>query len=121
MSPVKWLNIGLRGLMETGIVLGLGYWGYQTGEGTIWKIILAVGAPLVGFGFWGLVDFHRLGKTAEPLRLIQELTISGLTAIALYSAGAHIAGWFMGILSVVQHAMTYMAGEKLLKEKAGHE
>jgi hypothetical protein len=41
-----------------------------------------LGAPLVGFGFWGAVDFHQAGRFAEPLRLIQELAISALAAVA---------------------------------------
>jgi len=63
-SKLKWFNIGLRGLMEAGIIIALGYWGYQTGQGKLMKILLAVGAPLLGFGFWGAVDFHRAGRMA---------------------------------------------------------
>jgi len=33
-------------------------------------------------GFWGAVDFHQAGRLAEPLRLVQELAISGLAAVA---------------------------------------
>ena len=54
-------NLILRSLMEFGIVAGFGVWGYHTGQGLLLKIVLAVGVPLVGFGFWGAVDFHQLG------------------------------------------------------------
>ncbi len=119
MSFLKWLNVGLRGLMEAGIVLALGYWGYHISDNRIWKIILTIVVPLVGFGFWGMVDFHQFRNIGEILRLLQELVISGLAAIALYSAGAHIPGWGLGILSVVHHALTYLLGERLIKEKSG--
>ena len=40
MTPtLKWFNIGLRALMELGIVLALGYWGYQAGNSTAMKIL----------------------------------------------------------------------------------
>ena len=79
--------------METGIVAVLAYPGYHTGTSTGTKIILAVVAPLLGFGFWGAVDFHQAGRLTEPLRRIRELAISGLAAVALYAAGQHILGW----------------------------
>jgi len=75
-------NIALRGLMEFAIVLGFAYWGYRTGGTTAGKIGLAIAAPAVGFGFWGLVDFRQAGKAAEVLRLLQELLLSGSAAAA---------------------------------------
>lgn len=61
LSPTQLLILAMRAVMETGIIVGLAYWGWQTGAGTIAKVALALGAPLIGFGFWGLVDFHSAG------------------------------------------------------------
>ena len=116
MSFMKWVNLALRSIMELGIVIGLGYWGYQTGESDISRILLCTGAPLIGFGFWGAVDFHQLGRVAEPLRLIQELVISGLAALALYTAGAHVPGWMLALISVIHHLLVYLLGDRLLKQ-----
>ena len=90
----------LRVLMEAGIVAAFAYWGYRAGAGTGMKILLAAGAPALGFGFWGAVDFRQAGRLAEPLRLLQELAISGLAAVAVYAAGQHVLGWALGLLSV---------------------
>ena len=84
-STLKWFNIGLRGLMEFGIVFALGYWGYRLGNSAGVKLLLAIGVPLVGFGFWGLVDFRQAGLLVEPLRLVQELMISGLKNLVVCS------------------------------------
>ncbi len=102
--------------MEAGIVLGLGYWGYHAGHSPFSKFALAVLAPVAGFGFWGLVDFHRFGKISEILRLIQELVITGLVVVLLYITGAHTTAWILGVLSVVYHALVYIAGDTLLKK-----
>lgn len=115
IATLKWFNVGLRGVMELGIVIALGYWGYKTGEGTTMKILLSIGAPLIGFGFWGLVDFRNAGSLAEPLRLIEELIISGLAALAWYVAGAQSMGWMLGIISIVHHVLVYALGGALLK------
>ena len=96
-SKLKTLNLALRGIMETGIVAGLAYWGFHTGKNTGMKILLCVGAPLLVFGFWGSYDFHNFRKWSELLRLIQELILSFLAAITTYVSGLHFWGWFLGI------------------------
>jgi len=115
-STFKWFNVGLRALMEVGIVVALGYWGYMTGSNAGMKILLGIAAPLMGFGIWGLVDFRQAGAMAEPLRLVEELIISGLAALAWYVAGAQIWGWALVLLSVVHHTLVYLLGGALLKQ-----
>ena len=104
--------------MEAGIVGALAWWGYRAGAGTGMKILLAVGAPALGFGLWGAVDFHQAGRLAEPLRLLQELAISGLAAAAIYAAGQHLLGWALGLLSAAYHALVYLQGGRLLKHRS---
>jgi len=55
--------------MEFGIVLGFAYWGYHVGTCTLSKILIAIGAPVVVFSFWGFIDFHQAGRMAVALRL----------------------------------------------------
>ncbi len=117
LVKLKWVNVVLRAVMETGIVLGLGYWGYQTGQGTGMKILLTIGLPLLGFGFWGTVDFHQAGSMAETIRLFQELIISGLAAAAFYTSGLHTAGWILAVITVIHHCLVYLLGERLIKNK----
>jgi Protein of unknown function (DUF2568) len=116
-SNVLWITLGLRALMETGVVIGLGYWGYQTGPGVPAKVALAIVAPLLGFGFWGTVDFHQAGRAAESLRLAQELIVSGLAALAVWSAGQPTLGLVMALLSILYHALVYATGGRLLKPR----
>ena len=103
--------------MEMGIIVALGWWGVQTGDSVGMKIALGIAVPVIGFGFWGLVDFHRTGSIAEPLRLIQELVVSGLAAVAWYTAGQHTLGLMLGLLSIIYHTMVYTVGETLLKHR----
>ena len=109
------VNVALRGLMEAGIVCGLGFWGYRFGHSVFLKVTMTLGAPLLLFGFWGLVDFRRAGRLAEPLRLVQELVVSGLAAAALYVAGQQALGAALALLSLVHHALVYALGERLVK------
>ncbi|HKJ80590.1 MAG TPA: YrdB family protein [Ignavibacteriaceae bacterium] len=115
ISKLKIFNLTLRGIIESGIVAGLAYWGFFTGYNLTMKLILGVGAPLLIFGFWGAYDFHNFGKLSEALRLIQELILSGFTAIVLYTTGQHFLGWALGIISIIHHLFVYLLGETLLK------
>jgi hypothetical protein len=115
LAKVKWFNVALRGLMETGLVIALGYWGFQTGRTIGVKILLGIGVPFLVFGFWGLIDFHQAGSLSEPLRLSQELVITGLAALALIFVGQPALGFTLGLVSLVHHALVYLQGDTLLK------
>lgn len=111
---VTWLNLGLRVGLEVGVVAAFAFWGYRVVDGG-WRPLLAVAAPLAGFGFWGLIDFRQAGRWAELLRLVEELVISGLAALALLSIGAHTAAAMLLGLSLGYHGSVYFAGERLLR------
>lgn len=113
-SRLVWINVGLRALVEIGVIAGLAYWGYQLAEGVLVSLLLAAGAVLIGFGFWGLVDFRQAGRWAEPMRLTQELAISGLVAAAWWTSGIPVLGVALGSTSAVYHVLVYVAGDRLL-------
>jgi hypothetical protein len=115
-GTLLWINLTLRGLMEAGIIAALGFWGLHTGSTPVLKALLGIGAPLLGFGFWGLVDFHQAGSLAEPLRLAQELIITGLAVIALYQTNQPGFGLALAVVFIVQHALVYGTGGSLLKK-----
>jgi hypothetical protein len=101
--------------MEAGVVLGLGYWGYHTGGSTGMRFLLAIGAPALVFGFWGFVDFRWMGRTAEGVRLLQELVITAAVGYALISTGQYVLGWGMIGISVVYHTLVYLLGDRLVE------
>jgi Protein of unknown function (DUF2568) len=115
-EKLRWLNVGLRALMELGIVVAFAFWGFHTPDSTVMKLVLGVGAPVIVFGFWGLVDFRGTGRVGEPLRLIQELVISGLAAVAWYASGQHLLGLALAGTSIVYHTLVYAIGDRLLRQ-----
>ena len=119
MTTSERINLLLRVTMETGVVAALGFWGYHAGGSTAARIGLMVAAPALGFGLWGAVDFHQAGRLGEPLRLVQELTISALAAVAWYVAGHHGLGIALGALSLAYHLLVYATGGRLLTPARG--
>ncbi len=120
MSTNERINLVLRVTMETAVVVALGFWGYHTGGSAAARVGLMLAVPVVGFGFWGAVDFHQAGRWSEPLRLTQELVISGLAALAWYAAGYRALGIALGALSLVYHALVYATGTRLLETSESH-
>lgn len=117
VKTIRWINIVLRAVMEAGIVLAFGYWGFHTGSNNRIHILLGIFTPLVVFGFWSLVDFHNMSKFSELYRLLQELIISLLAAFAAYKQGAIAFGIGLAILSLIYHSLVYLNGDRILKKK----
>ena len=115
MTTLRTINLGLRGTMEAGIVLAFGAWGYHLGGTSGMTVLLCIVAPLLGFGFWGLVDFRGARRFSEPLSLVPELFISGLAVWAFVAIGWRIPGCILGSMSVVHHVLVYLLGDRLLK------
>jgi Protein of unknown function (DUF2568) len=120
VTRVERVLLTLRVAMEIGIVAALAYWGVHTGGSTGAKILLGLGAPAVGFGFWGAVDFHSAGRLAESLRLVQELGVSLLAAVAWFGAERPIAAGALAAISIVYHALVYATGGRLLEPAQLH-
>ena len=108
-------NVALRGLLETCIVVTFAYCGFTVTSDPATRLVLAVLAPLVVFGFWGAVDFRFAGRHAEVLRLTQELAVTILASAALYGTDHHVLAWLLLLLSLVHHTAVYLLGERLLK------
>ncbi len=115
MQPMERLNLALRGTMEFGVVAGFAFWGASRGASTGAHLLFGVLVPVIGFGVWGAIDFRWAGRAAEPLRLTEELLLSGLAAAAFWASGHALLGATLAALSVVHHIMVYLLGGRLLR------
>ncbi len=50
LTVLKNANLALAFFLELGVLAALGYWGFQTGQGTIAKIGLGISAPALAAG-----------------------------------------------------------------------
>ena len=106
MSAIKSANLALRFLLELCALAALAYWGFQTGRGTIAKLGLGIGAPLLGAVIWGTFVAPRTPvEVPGPVRLALELTVFGPAAAALYAAGRPSLAWALAVAYAVNRAL----------------
>lgn len=88
MEFLKFINLGLRFLLELCILAIFGYWGFQTGGNTVMKFLLGLGAPILFAVVWGAFLAPKSPmRLHEPWLFLLELVIFSLAAWALYSTG----------------------------------
>ena len=102
MDAVKSLNLALRFLLEVCAVMAVGYWGFRTGHGTLAKLILGLGGPVLVIVVWGTFVAPKAAVSIpEPVRFVLGLVILLAAAIALIAAGPQVLGIVFGILIIV--------------------
>ncbi|MCC6615095.1 MAG: YrdB family protein [Anaerolineae bacterium] len=85
---LKPLNLALRFLLEICLLIALGYWGFSTQSEIVPKILLGIGAPLIAAIVWGVLLAPASNRRlADPLRLLAEIVIFAVGALALAAAG----------------------------------
>lgn len=88
MELLKMINIGLRFLLELWFLVIFGYWGFTTGSGTLPKIVLGVGAPILFAVTWGTwLAPKSTTRLSEPWLFLLELVIFVLASGSLFSTG----------------------------------
>ena len=111
LSIIKNANLALAFFLELGVLAALGYWGFQTGQGTIAKIGLGIGAPALAVVVWWLfgapqAKWHLKGV----FRLLLEVIFFGSAAVALYAAGQHVLGVAFALLFVLNTVLVSLLG-----------
>lgn len=88
MEAIKFINVGIRFLLELCILAIFGYWGFKTGSQTLTRILLGVGSPILFAIIWGtFLAPKSTMRLHEPWLFLLEITLFGLAAWALYNTG----------------------------------
>lgn len=83
-------NLALKFLLELGALAAFAYWGSRTGPTAV-NVVLGIGAPLAMAVVWGTWAAPRAPRRLERARrVILELSVFALAALALIAAGAPV-------------------------------
>ena len=86
MAGLKAVLLVVRFGLELAALVALGYWGFTTG-GTVVRIVLGIGAPLLAAVLWGLFVSPKAKYGNEVLRAAFEIVVFGGAALALADSG----------------------------------
>ena len=104
-------NLGLRFVLELGMLAALAAWGIHTGGSTVADILLAVAAPAVAAVLWGLYAAPRSARRLSGGRLLAvQLVLLGLGAAALLAAGWTVLGLVFALLIAVNALLLELSG-----------
>ncbi len=114
------INLAFRFLLELMILLALGVWGWQKGDGLL-RIVPAIGAPLIAAVLWGTFRVPNdpgRAPVAVPgvLRLVLELALFGVSVWALADIGAITWSWILGIAVAIHYVISYDRIAWLIKQ-----
>lgn len=86
MELIKMLNLAVRFLLELGVLIIMGNWGFKIGNNLWMKLLLGIGSPLLFAVVWGtfLAPKSTL-RLSQPWLLLVELVIFCLAGWALFS------------------------------------
>jgi hypothetical protein len=112
LTMIKNANLALAFFLELCVLAALGYWGFQTGQGTIARIGLGIGAPAVAVVVWALFGapnsaWRLQGSWLLTLRVV----FFGSAAVALFTAGQRVLGVVFGLVFVVNLVLIYAWGQ----------
>jgi hypothetical protein len=108
LTVLKNANLALAFFLELGVLAALGYWGFQTGQGTIAKIGLGIGAPAVAVVVWALFGAPKsMWHLQGPWFLMLRVVFFGSAAVALFIAGQRVLGVAFALVFVVNLVLIY--------------
>ena len=112
MAILKGANLALAFLLELCALAALGYWGFHAGRGTLAKVGLGLGAPLLATVVWGLFVAPK-AAVAVPgaVHLALEVAVFGLAAVALYAAGQARPALAFALLVVLNRVLIAVWGQ----------
>ena len=108
LSLLKNTNLVLTFLLELSVLVALGYWGVQTGQGLLAKIGLALGALALAAAVWALFGAPKATWPLQGYRhLIVDAVFFGAAAIALFLAGQRQLAVAFMLVVVINKILAY--------------
>lgn len=106
---IKGANLLLRFLLELCALGALGYWGFKTGNATITKLVLGVGAPLVAAVVWGTFLSPRAPVQLPALTVLMlQALVFGSAAAALVATGHRTLALVFVVIVVINAFLMYL-------------
>jgi hypothetical protein len=120
MGLLKGANLALRFVMELCLLAAQCYWGFHVGNGTIVKIVLGIGAPVLIALVWGTFMAPKARvRLSRPLHLVMEVVLFGLGTAALFVAGHPWLAVIFAVAAVLNRVLIAVWGQESISHGRG--
>src|ERR687892_659957 len=107
-APWESVNLAVRFILEVGVLVALGHWGWKTGEGAM-RWVFAIGAVLAAVVVWTLfVSPDPTIELARPIRLIIEFAVWLAAGAALWATGLRTLAIAFVVIALVSGTLNYV-------------
>ncbi len=105
-------NQALRFLLELCALIAYAFSGWQLGNGTVYKVALAVGLPIIAALVWGLFGAPAASRRLQdPFRLVLEILVFGGAVLALARAGYPSLAIAYAVIFSINRILMYVWGQ----------
>ena len=111
LTAIKMSNLAVAFLLELCALAALGYWGFQVGSGTLAKVALGVGVPLLTAVVWGLfIAPQAVVPVPYAISQVLSILVFGLAVAGLAVTGHPTWAWVLGVAIAVNLALVQILG-----------
>ncbi|MCG7344766.1 YrdB family protein [Sporosarcina sp. ACRSL] len=103
------VNLAIRFMLEMCGLVAVSYWGFQTGSGFLMKAVLGIGSPFLLATIWGIFVAPKSALRVKGSgRVVLELIIFGVAALAIYDVGKLTLAIILAIVAVVSSILNHL-------------
>lgn len=108
MNFIKQINLLVSFLLEVGLVILGGYWGFHQGESSLMKYILAFAIPTVLILLWGVWAAPKSKQRLKnPVRTIFKLAMMALAVFFSYATGHTGLAFGFAVVTILNVSFAY--------------
>jgi len=111
LEAIKSVNAALAFVLELGVLVALGYWGFTADPALLTRISLGIGLPLLAILVWGIWGAPQSKwQLHGHWFLLLRIVFFGSAVVALSLAGQYIVAVIFALLTVLFLVLTYTLG-----------
>jgi len=109
MDALKTINVTVRFFLEICVLITVGYWGFKTGLGWAFKILLGIGAPLLIAIIWGTFGAPKASNqlTGVSLLALEGVVFSSGMA-AMYATKNYSLAWVFAAIAIINRTLMFV-------------